>query len=172
MPLSLTSMRGRPRQLEYHAVQLPSHADARQRCVDDAGEALAAEVVHHRQDAEFACRRPMHPRRNRATSSGCGSRGAAVGHACRAPACCPPRLRTVMESFLAIDAIELFMIEPDAFPGQQDVQKAVAEPSALLGQFPHTACGCRRRPAASIRRLCKSSRSIPTSERRHGAASD
>ena len=51
MPLSLTSMRGRPPQLD-DAVQLPSHADARQRCVDDAGEALAAEVVHHRQDAE------------------------------------------------------------------------------------------------------------------------
>ena len=28
------------------------------------------------------------------------------------------------------------MIEPDAFPGQQDLQTTVAEPPPLLGQFP------------------------------------
>ena len=39
------------------------------------------------------------------------------------------------------------MIEPDAFPGQQDVQTAVAEPSALLGQFPQPL----RMPASSGR---------------------
>ena len=73
---------------------------------------------------------------NRETNVATGTKMGARSRGTRAERPLAPASLAHREPFLAIDAIELFMIEPDAFPGQQDVQTAVAEPSALLGQLP------------------------------------
>lgn len=131
VPLSLTIDNGLPRRAT--TASITPNTQARERCVCDEGQTLAAEVVHHRENAEPATvieliahevQRPalVHALRDRHWSP-CSQRSLAT----TTPAHLQP--------FFPIEASELFVVQVVAFTADQDQQASITEPAANSGKL-------------------------------------
>ena len=126
----------RPAKQGNQTVQFTGYPHARERGIDLQRQAFPREVIDHDEDPEAASvdedvgyevQRPaLVPALRDRHRRSCSQRPL--------PAAALPN----RQPLLPIDTVELLVVHDDALPFQQDVQSAIAEPTADRRQFPQT----------------------------------